>query len=160
MIDYPEPSRIASPRWGVILALTFGLVLVAGPVIALTSGPPDGFSGQIATLSPECGYGCFVGLPHTQSIPKGVNVSFSWSDQSGGSVLFVVESPGLGELRACFWSDAGAGSCSFTSIGGNYSFHAQNSHTEDSQLIDFSGTYRLSAVYVNLSNARTDTIRR
>jgi len=135
-------------RLWVVTALATGLAV--GPLIVLASGPPAGFSGQTVTPAYDCGFGCTALVWQSQSIPAGVNVSFSWSDTSGGRVAFSVELPGVGgpPTPSCLWRNASSGGCYFVSVGGNYSFPVANpqGYPEGSQVVDYSGVYQPSVL--------------
>jgi hypothetical protein len=134
-------SRSGRLRLAVVTTLVVGLA--TGPLIVLAAGPPAAFSGQSKTISSECGYGCPPIYWHPQFIPAGMNVSFRWSDTSGGSVFFEVVAPGGGALAAasCLWRNASAGDCSFSSEGGEYTFPAANPYPETTQVVNYSGVF-------------------
>ncbi len=147
MGDGSRASERDHLRLWVVTALVAGLAV--GPIIALTSGSAAGFSGQATTLPSGCIY-CPADIVHSQSIPRGMNVSFSWSDTSGGRVAFSVDLPGGGgpPASSCLWRNASSGGCSFVSVGGNYSFPTANplGYPEGSQVVDYSGVYQPSVL--------------
>jgi len=146
--DSSQPPGDHLRLW-VVVALVAGLAV--GPLIVLTSGPPAGFSGQV--VASNCG-ACEYPESPSQSIPLGKNVSFEWSDQSGGRVDFRVvgpPTPGGGRLgpTICNWRNMTGEGCSFSSVGGNYSFPAGiplGFSSEGNQVVNYNGIYEPAIV--------------
>jgi hypothetical protein len=82
--------------------------------------------------------------PPDQSLPGGTNVSFHWTDETGGYVTFSVSGPGphASTVTECFWYNDTGGACYFTPIGGIYSFHVSNVEVfESPQFVNYTGSY-------------------
>jgi hypothetical protein len=134
-------------RWRVGIALVAGLAIGPAIVWVVVTPASPAFSGEITTPYAGCVYGCPVSV-NTYNIPVGTIVRVTWSDQSGGSVAFEVERPGVNGAPAdhCSWRNATLGTCTFTSVGGIYAVAASNplESEEPSQIVDFQGFYQPS----------------
>jgi hypothetical protein len=154
MMSGPERtrSRFRRRRWvSVTVAVGVGLavLLVLGlndSFLVLSSGPDTiYFSGHMTTPTPcEGGTDCtYFDVPN-QSLPARTNVSFHWTDQTGGSVSLWASGPGPHDstVNQCWWSNNTRGACSFTLLGRVYSFYASNVYiSEGPQVVNYTGSY-------------------
>jgi hypothetical protein len=130
------------------LAVFLVLGLNDGLVNPSSGQTRDSFSGQLTTQG-YCEYGCGAlrvspPPPPNQSLPGGENVSFHWTDETGGSVSLWVRGPGphASTVNDCWWSNKTSGACSFTPTGGLYSFYASNVYVpEGPQVVNYTGSY-------------------
>jgi hypothetical protein len=106
--------------------------------VPVAHSAPVTFSG-IATTPGYCSGTCagsavILGM---EPLPVGPNVIVHWTDVTGGSAGFTVWSPSGPICR----ENGTSGVCSFVSMGGEYSFHADNVDNQSAQQVNYTGTY-------------------
>lgn len=121
--------------FAIAIVATAGILAAFSPRVA--SAPT--FSGQVKTAgSVYCGYGCLA-IYGFARVPSNVNVSLQWTDISGGVVNF-----GWWYAGPWIWcgGPGSAGSCVFHSLGGNYTFAANDAvANQTSQRVNYTGSY-------------------
>lgn len=129
------------PRtWLVVGAIASGALLLA----LVTAVPaPVTFSGY-ATTPFDCAAACPAVVFGLESIPSGPHVTVEWADETGGSVRFVVwftvVNGGNSTTPVCAENGTG-GACAFVSLGGLFTFVAQNVAGEYGQTVNYTGVY-------------------
>lgn len=136
--------RPISRFWrGVVVSVLVAILVIL--VLEFAPLNPVHFSGQIRTLGGlpgPTGGPPFVG-PFTQTLPRGPSITVHWAVVGVGEVVFEVIPPGPGPVStySCFQRGL-SDSCSFISVGGNYTFQAFNVVSPPvSEVVNVTGGY-------------------
>ncbi len=147
--EAPESSRrkVRHRFWRRISVVTI-IGVVGFLLVGYWPYVPVSISGQVWTDDHYCPSGtyCTAAPNVTESLPAGPNVTLRWTDESGGIAEFDIWGPGWplnGWVPQCS-GNSSSGECRFSSIGGTYVFHTEDSGSEGPQLVDFTLSYSIS----------------
>jgi len=129
------------------LAFVIPLALAAVLVLGFTNLVPVSTSSYSTTTGSDCML-CAGGVVGSVDLPGGRNVTLSWSDVTGGTVLARLQGPGIDGPVVPHCTETGAGGgCSFTSYGGNYSLWTFDARTgQGPQHVSFTATYYIPLI--------------
>ncbi|MCI4347858.1 MAG: hypothetical protein L3J97_04485 [Thermoplasmata archaeon] len=125
-----------------MVSVLLGLLVVL--VLGFADLNPVYFSGQVRTLSGLPGFpaGSPPGAPFIKAFPRGHTVTVHWTVAGAAEVEFDVIPPGSAAAYAC-QQRGSSDSCSFVSVGGNYTFRAFDIVSPSpSHIVNITGVYR------------------